>query len=87
LLLIYIDDILVLADEAELKQVESFFKKEFTWIMMNVGNVLSYLGMQIMLEQGVVTIDMSYYLEKVLKGYNNLPPCSTPGVDEAAELL
>ncbi len=46
---------------------------------MNVGNILSYLGMQIMLEQGVVTIDMSYYLEKVLEGYNNLPPCSMPG--------
>ncbi len=61
--------------------------------MMNVGNVLSYLGMQIMLEQGVVTIDISYYLEKVLEGYDNLPPCSTPGkrnffdVDERVELL
>jgi hypothetical protein len=92
LLLIYVDDILVLADEAELKQVESFFKKEFTWITMNVGNVLSYLSMQIMLEQGVVTMDMSYYLEKVLEGYNNLPPCSTLGkrnffdVNEWAEL-
>jgi hypothetical protein len=46
-----------------------------------------------MLEQGVVTIDMSYYLEKVLKGYDNLPLCTTPGkknffdVDERAELL
>ena len=60
---------------------------------MNVGNVLSYLSMQIMLEQGVVTIDMSYYLEKVLQGYDNLPPCSTLGkrnffdVDERVELL
>ncbi len=48
--------------------MESFFKKEFMWIMMNVGNVLSYPGMQIMLEQGVETTDMSYYLEKVLEG-------------------
>ncbi len=60
---------------------------------MNVGNVLSYLGMQLMLEQGVVTIDMSYYLKKVLKGYDNLPLCSMPGkknffeVDEKVELL
>jgi hypothetical protein len=69
LLLIYVDDILALADEAELMRIEEFFKKEFTWITMNVGNVLSYLGMQIMLEQGVVTIDMSYYLKKVLEGY------------------
>ena len=60
---------------------------------MNVENVLSYLGMQIMLEPGVVTVDMSYYLEKLLEGYDNLPPCSTPGkktffaVDEATETL
>jgi hypothetical protein len=93
LLMIYVDDILVLANEAELKRIEEFFKKEFTWITMNVGNVLSYLGMQIMLEQGLVTIDMSYYLEKVLEGYDNLPLCSTPGkknffeVDDKAELL
>ncbi len=60
---------------------------------MNIESVLSYLCMQIMLEQGVVTIDMSYYLEKVLEGYDNLPPYRMPGkknlfeVDEAAELL
>ncbi len=93
MLLIYVDDILVLADKVELKRIEEFFKKEFTWITMNVGNVLSYLSIQIMLEQGVVTIDMSYYLEKVLEGSDNLPPCSTPGKknfvedDKKAELL
>ncbi len=60
---------------------------------MSVGNVLSYLSMQIMLEHGVVKIDVSYYLEKVLKGYDNLPPCSTLGkknffeIDEKVELL
>jgi hypothetical protein len=70
-----------------------FFKAEFTWIMMNVENVLSYLGMQIMLEPGVVTVDMSYYLEKVFKGCDNLLPCIMPGkktsfaADETAELL
>ncbi len=72
-------DILFLADEAELKRVENFFKEEFTWIMMDIGNVLSYLSMHIMLEKGVVTVDMSYFLKKVLKGYYNLPPCSMPG--------
>jgi hypothetical protein len=46
---------------------------------MNVENALSYLGMQIMPKPGVVTIDMSYYPEKLLKGYDNLPPCSKLG--------
>jgi hypothetical protein len=92
-MMIYVDDILMLADEMEIKCIEIFFKAEFTWITMNVENVLSYLGMQIMLEPGVVTVDMSYYLEKLLKGYDNLPPCSTPGkktffaVDEVTETL
>jgi hypothetical protein len=73
------DDILIFADEMELKCIEVYFKAEFMWIMMNIENVLSYLGMRIMLEQGVVTVDMSYYLKKLLEGYDNLPPCSTLG--------
>jgi hypothetical protein len=93
LLLIYADDILIFADEAELKRIESFFMEEFRWITMNVGNILSYSGMQILLEQRVVTIDMSYDFEEALKGYGNLSQCSMPGkktlftVDEKAELL
>jgi hypothetical protein len=46
---------------------------------MNIGNILLYLSMKVMLEQGVVTVDMSYYLMKVLEGYNNLSPCSALG--------
>jgi hypothetical protein len=68
LLLIYVNDNLVLADEAKNKRIEKFFKEKFMWIMMHIGNVLSYLGMQIMLEEGLVTIDVSYYLKKVLDG-------------------
>jgi hypothetical protein len=67
LLLIYVDDIVIFADEVGLKCIESFCKEEFTWITINVGNIVSYLGMQIMLEQGVVTVGMTYYLKKVLK--------------------
>jgi hypothetical protein len=60
---------------------------------MNVGNVLSYLSMQIMLEQGVVTVDMPYYLKKVLEGYDSLSLCSMPrkktlfAVDDMADSL
>jgi hypothetical protein len=78
-MLIYLDDILILADETEIKRIKNSFKAEFTHFTMNAENVLSYLGMQIMLEPGVVKVDMSYYLEKLLEGYNNLPPCSMPG--------
>jgi hypothetical protein len=93
LLMIYMDDILIFADDVDLKHIKSSFKEEFTWITMNAGNVLSYLGMQTMLEQVVVIIDMSYYLEKVLKRYSNQPPCSTLGkktlfaVDDTVEPL
>jgi hypothetical protein len=47
-----VDDILIFADETEVKHIEDFFKAEFTWITMNVENALSYLGMQIMLSLG-----------------------------------
>jgi hypothetical protein len=63
------------------------------FLRRSAGSIQSYLDMQIMMQQGVMTVDMSYYLEKVLKGYDNLPPCSTPGkkicfeLDEKVELL
>jgi hypothetical protein len=61
LMLIYLDYVLIFADKAEIKRIEEFFKKEFTWITMNAEIALLYLGMQIMLKPRVVTIDMSYY--------------------------
>jgi hypothetical protein len=45
LLLIYVDDILLLTDDAEIARMEKVCLEEFTWITMEHNNMLSYLGM------------------------------------------
>lgn len=66
ILLIYVDDILVIADKAEINRLKDEFTKEFTWITMDVGKRHSYLGMQICFEEGYVTVDMIHFIEKML---------------------
>ncbi len=79
LLLIYIDDILLFADPAEIKCMEQVFIREFKWITMHVGNQQSYLGMQIDLNDGNATIDMTSCLEKLLLEYGDVMPRMVPG--------
>jgi len=78
LLLIYVDDILILADAAEIDRMEKVFLKEFTWITIERNNKLSYLGMLVSLEEGTATIDMTYFIEKLLESYKNLVARTTP---------
>lgn len=46
-------------NEAEIAQIKEFFVREFTWIMIEVNNLHSYLGIQISLHEGIATMDMS----------------------------
>ncbi len=78
-LLIYIDDILILADEVETKQLIGVFQREFRWITHSTGHEQSYLGMIIRMDNGAATLDMMYYVKKLLEGHNNLQPKATPG--------
>ncbi len=72
LLLIYVNDILILADTTEIERIKKFFMREFTWITMQVNNSHSYLGMQISLEKGIATIDMSNFIYKLIGKCKNL---------------
>jgi hypothetical protein len=47
ILILYVDDMLLFADEEEIDRVEQFMKQEFKWIMVDRGNTQSYLGMNI----------------------------------------
>jgi hypothetical protein len=91
LLLVYVDDILVIGEEREIRRLEAEFLKEFRWITMSVGCSHSYIGMQVSVQDGVVTLDMKYYLECILKDHDNPRAAVTPGgkngfmVDEKAE--
>ncbi len=83
LLLINVDDILILADAAEIEWIDNFFMREFMWITMEVNNMHSYLGMQISLEHGNDTIDMSNFIKKLLGNCMNLKEFTSPAVKNA----
>jgi len=94
LLVIYVDDILVIADEAEIEQLNQEFIKEYQWITMEIGETHSYLGMQIHLKKGYAIIGMAHFIEKLLAecGEVNLREFTCPAakdifmVDEKAEV-
>jgi len=67
LLLVYVDDILIIADAKELTRLEKEFVSTFKWITMSVGPSHSYIGMHISVRDGTVTLDMPHYLHKILE--------------------
>jgi hypothetical protein len=60
-------DILIIADTEELARLEKEFVCTFKWITMSVGLSHSYIGMHISVRDGTVTLDMRYYLHKILE--------------------
>ena len=92
LLIIYMDDILVLADENVIEWLRDAFVQQFQWITMHTSDVQSYLSMQISVKQGYVMIDMENFIERILEssGEMNLREFMSPAgkdifiVDEAA---
>ncbi len=66
------DDILIVTEQEELENLGEDITKEFHWITMAVNNEPSYLGMQIKVANGEVSVDMRYYLHKVLAKHDNL---------------
>ncbi len=94
LLLVYVDDILIVADAEELARLEKEFVCMFKWIIMSVGSSHSYIGMQISVRDNTVTLDMRYYLKKILECCDAPKAAAvTPGgkvtflVDGASRLL
>ena len=64
LLIIYVDNILVLAPKPEIKRLQQAFIKQFRCITMEIGNAHSYLGMQLILEDDCVRVDMRRLLRR-----------------------
>jgi hypothetical protein len=93
LLVVYVDDVLVVAKRSELARMHGAFTKEFKWVTMVEGDTQSYLGMLLTVRAGVVKIDMRYYLGKILSEHDNLPIVTCPGaknsfmVNEKSPLL
>jgi len=80
LMTIYVDDILVMADEEEVTRIRDAFVQEYQWITMDISDTHSYLGMQLTLKDGSVIIDMMNFIDKLLLscGEDNLREFPSP---------
>jgi hypothetical protein len=58
LLVVYIDDILIVMPEKEIRRLEESSIRELKWVILEVSKVHSYLGMQLEFTRGCVKINM-----------------------------
>jgi hypothetical protein len=86
ILILYVDSILLFADDAEINRVQSFMMKEFRWITVVKDNVQSYLGMNIKVSKNQVTVDMDYYMQQLLQEFQMLQTY-TPAVKECFKTI
>jgi hypothetical protein len=66
-LLLHVDDILVLVDAEEADLLFKRLKHRFGEVQFEVGDDLSYLGMNISIRDEGTVIDMSFYVSQVLE--------------------
>ena len=61
LLVVYVDDILIIATNEEIERLGKHFMEVYRWITLDVGDAQLYLGMQLTFVKGAVKIDMRFY--------------------------
>jgi hypothetical protein len=66
--ILYVDDILAQVDEKEGQRLWEHLRKRFGEVQYEVGEKLSYLGMQIEIKDKGKIVDMSFYVKKLLEG-------------------
>jgi hypothetical protein len=92
ILLLYVDDILAQVDKGEAERLRVHLKKRFGEVQFEIGERLSYLGMQINVKDEGTTVDMSFYIKKHLEG-TTVKGQASPGnhssfiVDEESQML
>jgi hypothetical protein len=68
ILMLYVDDIMAIVDEEGAKKLKSRLEKLFGVVQFEVGDKMSYLGMNITIGDQGTTIDMAFYARQLLKG-------------------
>jgi hypothetical protein len=92
ILLLYVDNILAIIDDDEAKILRTHLEKRFGTVKFEVGNQLSYLGMELEIGDPGTTVGMSFYTQQLLEGVE-VPVKLSPGtkttfqVDEEAVML
>jgi hypothetical protein len=66
-LMLHVDDILALVDAEEADKLQKRLKHRFGEVQFEVGDDLSYLGMNISIRDEGTMIDMSFYVSQVLE--------------------
>jgi hypothetical protein len=88
IILIYVDDLLVIATNDVMDLVLDTLRKRFTWLTVERGvSQMSYLGMQLIWEADKVIIDMKHYLAEILKNVSSLQRKSIPGGRETFNVI
>jgi hypothetical protein len=84
IILIYVDDLLVFVTKAVVELILQTLKNRFTWLTVEREEVnFSYLGMQLILSEQSIVIDMQYYLQQILDNVSNLVRKAIPGGRES----
>jgi hypothetical protein len=68
MLSLYVDDILAIVDAEEVERLRTRLEELFGTIQYEVGAKLSYLGMDVNIEDQGTMIDMMFYVKQVLEG-------------------
>jgi hypothetical protein len=87
IILIYVDDLLVFATRAVVDLILQTLKRRFTWLTVEREEMsFSYLGMQLILSEEKIVIDMQYYLQQILDNVSNLVRKAIPGGRETFQV-
>jgi hypothetical protein len=81
----YVDNILILALDEEIKRLHALAVDEFRWVTIEIGEVL-YIGMKIWFAKEGIWIDMENYLRNLLAGFECLINRSTPAEKELLDV-
>ncbi len=60
ILMLYVDDIMAIVDKEEAKKLKSRLEKLFGVVQFEVGDKMSYLGMNITIGDQGTTVDMTF---------------------------
>ncbi len=79
IIIIYVDDLLILASREEMNVLREILVNKFRWITMAVEDSVSYLGMQIIRWDNQFEVGMEFFVKRLLDPYSSIPVQSTPG--------
>jgi hypothetical protein len=66
LIIIYVDDLFFITDKIEAARLEKELTAEFNWITVTKGETHSYLGMQFILQNHRILIDMLLFIKSTI---------------------